>query len=130
MANFPTLAPSNRSYDPGDWANTKYRANSGAEFRILYGSKRTAPKLQLTYNNITDAQAKDFLDHYDSMNGTFKQFPASDTVTGTKKGMGPTLKGAIKADGSHWRYEGPPQLTSVYPGRSNVTVNLIGATNA
>ena len=128
-ARYPNLIPTSRSYDSGDFANTKYRANSGAEYRILYGSKRTGMKLQLAYENITDVQAEQFLDHYHAMKGTFQQFELTDGLEGTKAGWagnGDAL-GAVMW-GSQWRYAGPPQLTSVYPGVSTVTVNLIGAT--
>ena len=126
---FPTIPPTGRTFDPGDFSNTKYKANSGAEFRILYGSKRTGMKVQLSYQNITDAQAELFLDHYDSMQGTFQQFELTDGANGMKagwEGNGDAI-GAV-AWGSQWRYERAPQLQSVYPGVSTVTVNLIGAT--
>ena len=126
---FPTIPPTGRAFDPGDFSNTKYKANNGAEFRILYGSKRTGMKMQLSYQNITDAQAEQFLDHFHSMQGTFQQFELTDGANGTKsgwKGNGDAI-GAV-AWGSQWRYESAPQLTSVYPGVSTVTVNLIGAT--
>ena len=79
--------------------------------------------------NITDAQAELFLDHYHSMQGTFGQFALVDGANGMKAGW----KGngdAIGAEmwGSRWRYERAPQLQSVYPGVSTVTVNLIAAT--
>ena len=128
MADFPSLTPSSRQYDPGDWANTKYLAQSGAEFRILYANKRTGMKLQLVYNNITDVEAKSFLDHYEEMNGTFKRFPTTDKITGAKDGMSSDLAGVIGEEGSNWRYAEAPQLASVYPGVSTVTVNLICAT--
>ena len=127
---YPTIAPTSRSYDPGDYANTKYRANSGAEFRIQYGDKRTGMKMRLVYKNITDSQAAAFLTHYDEVDGTVKQFTGTQVTTGTEKGMSSTLQSKVGASGSFWRYEGPPQLTSEYPGRSTVTVNLIGCTNA
>lgn len=126
---FPSFTPSTRSYDPGDYANTQFKANSGAEFRILYGSKRTGMKLQLQYQNLADSDAKLFLDHYEEMQGTFKQFPTSDSVTGAKKGMDKALSAEVGAIGSHWRYEKAPQLKSVYPGVSTVTINLLGCTN-
>lgn len=128
MANFPSIKPSGRVFDPGDFANRKYEANSGAEFRILYGSKRTRMKLQLSYQNITDAEAQEFLDHFHAQKGTFGQFEFTDGLTAAKsgwEGSGDAL-GAV-AWGSQWRYESAPQLTSVYPGVSTVTVNLIGA---
>ena len=126
---FPAIPPTGRTFDPGDFANTKYRANSGAEFRILYSSKRTGMRVQLSYQNITDAQAELFLDHYHSMQGTFQQFELTDGVNGMKAGWegNSDAIGAVMW-GSQWRYERAPELQSVYPGVSTVTVNLVGAT--
>jgi hypothetical protein len=126
---FPALVPSSRTFDPGDFRNTAHKANSGAEFRILYGSKRTGMKMSLTYQNITDAEAQQFIDHFHSMKGTFEQFEMSDALSNAKggwEGRADTI-GTVQW-GSQWRYEKPPQLKSVYPGVSTVTVNLIGAT--
>ena len=126
---YPTIPPSGRSFIPGDFANAKYQAQDGAEFRILYGDKRVGMKLQLEYANITDAQAESFLDHYHEVQGTFQQFEFVNGGEGAKAGWAGNLDalGAVQW-GSKWRYEGPPQLRSVYPGVSSVTVNLIAAT--
>lgn len=127
--DFPVIPPTGRSFTPGDFANTKYRANSGAEFRIQYGSKPTGMKMQLQYTNITDAQAELFLDHFYQQSGTFKSFEFVNATEGVKAGWAGNINalGAV-AYGSKWRYESAPQLQSVYPGVSSVTVNLIAAT--
>ena len=49
---FPTLAPSSRSFEPGNWAVKNYNAMSGAEIRIRYGDKRFNARLSLQYQNI------------------------------------------------------------------------------
>ena len=127
--NFPKIPPTSRSFTPGDFANTKYRANSGAEFRIQYGSKPTGMKMQLEYANITDAEAEEFLDHFYQQSGTFKSFEFVDGDQGAKAGWAGTSDAiGVVAYGSEWRYESAPQLQSVYPGVSTVTVNLIAAT--
>lgn len=126
---FPTLKPSQRSFESGNYPVKVYRAQDGAERRIIYGNQRVGMKMQLVYQNITDAQAELFLDHYHSMQGTFQQFELTDGANGMKagwEGNGDAI-GAV-AWGSQWRYERAPQLNSVYPGVSTVTVNLIGAT--
>jgi len=126
---FPALTPSSRSFDPGNYPVKAYNAQDGAEIRFLYGDKRVAAKLQLTYTNITDANAEEFIDHFDDMNGTFELF---DLPTG-KDALGGWSEETATLDapeGSKWRYAQPPQLNSVYPGVSSVTVNLISATSA
>ena len=46
-----------------------YNAQNGAEVRLLYGSKRTNVKLQLSYSNVADTVAADFLTHFDETKG-------------------------------------------------------------
>ena len=123
---FPQLKPTSRSFDAGDFSNKKYNAQNGAEFRILYGDKRVGMKLQLTYSNITDADASQFIDHYHNMQGTYQQFDIGLNAKGGWQ-AGTAYIGAVFW-GSQWRYESPPQLQSVYPGVSSVTVNLKAAT--
>ena len=123
---FPALAPSSRTFDPGDYPVKAFKAQNGSEFRLLYGSKRVGMKMSLEYTNIPDAAAELFLTHFHAMQGTFRQF---SIVAATKSGWAGD-QGAIDAErwGSAWRYEGSPQVKSVYPGVSNVRVDLIAAT--
>ena len=124
------LVPTARSFEPGDFPVKTYKAQNGAEHRILYGSSRTNMKLSLTYANIKDADAEQFLDHYETMQGTFQTFVLGTLEDGTNPARGGwegnnNALGA-EASGNNYRYEGPPQLTQVRHGISTVTVNLIG----
>ena len=124
--SYPQLIPTSRSYDAGDFAVKKYSAQDGAEFRILYGDKRVGMTLQLTYSNITDAEADSFIDHYHSMQGTYQQFDVGPASRGGYAGSFETFGATFW--GSQWRYDSAPQLQSVYPGISSVTVTLKAAT--
>lgn len=121
---FPNLVPTSRSFESGDYPVKTFKAQNGSEVRILYGDKRTNMKLSLSYANITDAEAEQFLDHYDEVQGTFKTFTLSELAregwTGNKDALG------AQTHGNDYRYEKPPQQVSVRPGISTVTVNLIG----
>mgnify|MGYP005990185627 FL=1 len=123
---FPTLVPTSRSFESGDYPVKTFKAQNGKEHRILYGSNRTNMKLSLSYANITDANAELFLDHYDEVQGTFQTF----NIGGLEESRGGWKgnKDAIGAagHGNNYRYEGPPQVAQVRPGISTVTVNLIG----
>ena len=123
---FPALAPSKRSFSPGDFPQKKVRSQSGVETRILYGTKRTGMSLKLSYKNISDADAELFLDHYHDMKGTYTTFGVG-SQTGAKLGWAGNAD-ALGADawGNDYRYAGPPQVTQVKKGVSNVQVNLIG----
>ena len=119
---FPTLTPTSREFSPGAWPVKNYNSQSGAEVRILYGSRRTNAKLSLGYENISDSNAQLFLDDYAAQYGTLRTFTLPSAVRTGWSGS----SGSIDAPPSAaWRYEGEPQVRSVRPGRSSVTVNLV-----
>jgi hypothetical protein len=123
---FPELVPTARTFESGDFPVKTFKAQNGKEVRILYGDRRTNMKLQLTYANITDANAELFLDHYQEVQGTFGTFVIGG-LEHTRGGWGGN-KDALGAQmqGNNYRYEKAPQVTQVRSGISTVTVNLIG----
>ena len=125
--DFPAdLIPSQRTFDPGNWPIGSYNAIDGAEVRILYGSRRTNMKLSLTYQNLSDADAARFLEHYADRQGTFLTFKLPPAA-GTRKGWAADESYlSAAASGNAWRYEGPPSLANIRPGRSSVTLTLLG----
>ena len=120
---FPSLVPTSRAFDPGDYPVRTFKSQNGAETRILYGSERTNVKLQLSYANIGDASAELFLDHFDETKGTFSTFDLPDGSLGGWSGNTDALRLGTSAK---YRYESAPQITQVAKGISTVTVNLIG----
>lgn len=118
---FPDLKPTSRSVTLGDWPVKSYRAQNGKELRLLYGDKRTGAELELSYENISDGDAASFLTHYDEVKGTYIIF---DIEPNTRAGS--TNSAPLNAPPSNrYRYAGPPQISSVRPGRSTVTVRLV-----
>ena len=86
---FPTsLSPTSRTFDAGDYPIKKFKSQNGVETRILYGSRRTGQKMSLTYQNILDHEAEQFVDHYDEVFGTLNPFNISSTgkADGAKAG--------------------------------------------
>lgn len=120
---FPTLQPTSRSFSAGDYPVKTFKAQSGAEVRILYGSKRTGMTIDLSYDNISDSQADDFVAHYDEVQGQFLTFtlPAS-----AQAGWRGNTQAVDAVAGNRWRYESAPAITSVRPGVSSVQVKLKG----
>ena len=124
---FPATPPTARTYDPGNWPVRTFNSQNGAEVRILYGSKRFNVKLALSYNNISDVKAAEFLAHYEETLGTYKTFAFSSNArvalfagwTGTAGALAPPI-------GVDWRYEKPPTMVAVRPGVSSITVSLVG----
>lgn len=120
---YPSLAPSSRNFNAGDYSYKTFKSQNGSETRILYGDKRTGMTLDLSYDNIADTYADDFITHYDSVKGGFESF---DLPTAFRSGWGGNAAAIDAATGNKWRYESPPAITSVRPGISSVTVKLIG----
>jgi hypothetical protein len=120
---FPALQPTSRDFTPGNWPVKSYKSQSGAEVRILYGDTRTSMELTLGYDNISDAQAEQFLTHYDETKGTYNTFTINSSTKAGWSGTGAAIdSGTI----NRWRYADPPQVTAVKPGRSSVRVSLLG----
>ena len=120
---FPALQPTSRDFTPGNWPVKSYKSQSGAEVRILYGDTRTSMELTLGYDNISDAQAEQFLTHYDETKGTYNTFTINSS---TKAGWSGTATAIDSGAINRWRYADPPQVTAVKPGRSSVRVSLLG----
>jgi hypothetical protein len=128
--SFPALSPTSRSFSPGNFPVKSFQAQDGSETRYLYGNRRVGMSLKLTYANIPDQQAQGFLAHYHQMFGTYQQFEFTpNTAHHAKDGWAgdPKWIGASEW-GSKWRYASEPDVTSVYPGISTVTVELVAAT--
>ena len=120
---FPSLTPSTRNYASGYYPVKTFRSQSGSESRILYGSRRTGMTLELQYDNITDANAELFLNHYDETKGSYSTFTLP---TAALTGWSGNKDAIDAATGNAWRYDNPPQVTNVRPGVSSVQVRLIG----
>ena len=124
---YPTQRPSSRSYDAGNYPVRTYNAQNGAEVRLLYGSKRTNVKLQLSYSNVADTVAADFLTHFDETKGTFNTFKfSSDARAALFAGWSGNAGALNPPQGVDWRYEKAPQIVAVRPGVSTINVSLIG----
>lgn len=123
---YPTIAPTSRQFNYGDWPVKKFQSQNGAEVRILYGDRRVGHTLSLTYKNIPDTTAELFLRHFESMKGTYETFVFPQPITSH---LGNGWKGdpdIFKAGGGvQWRYKESPQVVSVYPGVSTVSVSFI-----
>ena len=120
---FPAYAPTGRSFQAGDYPYKSFQSQSGKEIRILYGDKRTGMTLDLSYDNIADTQADDFIAHYDETKGGFSSFTLPAAFRTGWSGNTAAIDAAV---GNQWRYEQPPAITSVRPGISSVTVKLVG----
>jgi hypothetical protein len=120
---FPSIQPTSRTWTMGEIGQGNFTAASGVEVRVLYGSNVLNQRLELSFANITEAQATEFDTHYASVRGTFDYF---SLPTATYAGM--TAAG-FRTNFNRWRYAGPPQIESVQTGVHTVSVSLIAVTS-
>lgn len=123
---FPDLKPTSRQFEFGDWPVKTFRSQDGSEVRILYGSQRTGMTLDLSFENISDANADLFFAHYLEVKGSYNTFAITDNTRAGWSGNNTTL--GASAWGNAYRYAAPPTITATAPGRSTVQVKLIGVT--
>ena len=123
---FPDIKPSSRSYSPGTFPQTQFQAQNGAVSVIKYSNQRVNSQLQLSFSNITDAQAADILNHYRSVNSDwdYATFTVNNVVTGV---VDSSMQDYIKETGAlKWRYSEPPSVQSTFVGRCDVSCSFTG----
>jgi hypothetical protein len=121
---FPRIKPTTRAFKLGTFPVKTYRALSGATVKRAFGSRPSGFELQLGFDNIPDATTEQLLAHYNGSSGGFDRFTLPADLFA---GMTTTLRGYIQSPTSiRWEYAGPPEVQSVYTGRSRVSITLIG----
>ena len=126
MAQFkPTnVTPSTRSYSPGEYPQVEFEAQNGVKTVIRYGKNRTGSSLSLGFDNILDSDAAAILKNYEDINSIWDEvtFSGTNVINGADSTLQSYL---IERTELKWRYDGPPEVTSVYPGRSNVQCKFV-----
>lgn len=123
---FPALVPSQRSYEPGSYAEEIFTARNGAVTRLRYGNQRNSSRLNLSFDNISDANAALILTNYEQVTqpGNWVNFTTANVAAGTSAQLAPWIIESNSAQ--HWRYSKPPSVTSVRPGLSSVSCEFVG----
>ena len=133
---FPTIKPSSRSYNPGQYPSATFESLDGTKTHLRYGNKRVNATLQLGFANITDGQVGLILDNYDDVMSVYDyvQFTDANGSAGIEgAGSGYLLRKEIHNDaglglteqGLKWRYSGAPTVTSSGNGLSNVSCSFV-----
>lgn len=125
MSNYPSIAPTSRSYSAGNWPVKNFSAQDGAEVRILYGSRRYNHSVSLTYENIPDTIAEQFMQHYFEQLGTYRTFAVAMDSSKITAGWGGSTNFYNAGTQTQYRYANPPALTSIYPGVSTMRIELV-----
>ena len=131
MASFPTSVPTptSRSYSPGTYPQTEFEAQNGVKTVIRYGKNRTSATLTLGFSNITDVQAATILLNYEAVNSVWDEvtFNGTNVIEGADSELQSFF---IERTELKWRYSGPPKVTSVFPGISNVSCSFVACLDA
>ena len=139
MPDFPLIAtaPSSRSFEMGDWPVKTFKAQNGAELRILYGNRRTNMTLNLEWRNLTYNNVQQIMQHYIDSHGSWTSFLLpNNNLSGQRVAWSDVaLSGnaidqliGVGENGNRWRYAEPPSIQSVQKNRHNVSIKLIGVT--
>ena len=132
---FPTIKPSSRTFTPGRYPQTEFVAQNGAKTVIRYGNKQVDAKLTLGFTNITDSEANQILNLYETVNSVYDyiNFSGNDGLTGitppptTDSSLFDKFGARDQSDNTllRYRFDGPPTVTSVRPDRSNVQCKFV-----
>ena len=124
---FPTIKPTSRSYSPGTYPSTDFESLDGTKTHLRFGNKRVNATLTLGFSNISDADAALILDNYVEVNGEWNYVTFNRGFA--TSGMEPSdLYNYVRETGGSglkWRYSGPPTVTSVFPGKCNVSCSFV-----
>ena len=80
MATFPSITPSARTYSPGDLPSVMQASLSGVTSGYRRGNRRVEQNLELSYQNLTEAQVTEIRNHYDGQKGSYEIFFLSSEV--------------------------------------------------
>ena len=129
--SFPSIKPSSRSYNPGEYPQTKFEAQNGAKTIMRYGKNRVNATLKLGFANISDAEAALILENYEDVNSDW-DYVTFSSANGTVGVDSTSLSNYLKESGSglKWRYSGPPSVTSTFKGMSNVSCSFVACLDA
>ena len=124
---FPSIAPTRRSFVAPTWPTKTQASQSGVITRRLWGSRPSQAKLSLTFGNINDTNTTAILSAYNSAKGSVDSLTLPTQIfAGADATLESWLNASATGAGLLWSFsEGSsPQVESVAPGRSNVTVEL------
>lgn len=124
---FPALKPTARSYTPGTYPQTEFKALNGATTILRYGNRRVDSELNLTFQNTTDANAALVLALYEQVTAVdnWVTFTANDGSVGASAALATYIQES-GASGLRWRFAEPPSVTSIVPGISTVQCRFVG----
>jgi len=124
---FPSITPTRRSFVAPTWPTKTQMSQSGVITRRLEGSRPSQAKLSLTFGNINDTDTAAILNAYNTAKGSVDSLTLPAKIfAGADATLQSWLNVSATGAGLLWSFsEGTsPQVESIIPGRSDVTVEL------
>jgi len=100
MADFPSLTPTIRPLTPGRWGGATLASMSGQTSTVRRSSAEIGRRVSLRFENITEAQFLQIVDHYRGQRSGLDGFNFNSA----------TIPTAYTPSGHTWLYAGPPQV--------------------
>lgn len=120
VADFPSLAPTARTWTPGAPPLSRFNALNGKEVRVLHGTVFINTSLGLSFENLTETDATLITDHYELARGFYELFSLPSEVY-----AGLSTYTNILPPTTNWRYAAAPAVTYPAPGIVSVSVELV-----
>jgi len=122
MPTFPAIAPSSRSFTPGEYPHAAFTALSGEQSRVRHSDAVVGGSVDLTFTRLTEDERSLIEQHYLGQQGEFLAFSLPPE---TFSGFDPYefLEGA-----GLWRYAEPPEIEDFCGPHHDVRVRLLTAT--
>jgi hypothetical protein len=119
MPTFPALKPSGRTFTPGDYPNTPFKAWTGVESRVRHSNVMLESTLRLTYTGINETQMLSIMTHYQGQRGGFESFVLPADVW-----SGVSTVSDYSLTGYRWCYIEPPTVADLPCGNHIVELSL------
>lgn len=123
MANFPAITPTALSFTAPEFPVRANTSLSGVVSRRIFGNRGSRSTLNLSFDNVSDTVAAQFLTAWNTAKGTLNVLTVSSQ---TFTGAGADLLSYLSDGGDQlaWHFAEAPQVQRVKPGLSSVTVRL------
>jgi len=123
MAIFPAATPTAMDFTAPEFPVKSNTSLSGVVSRRIFGNRGSRSVLSLSFDNITDIVAAEFLDTWNEAKGQLESLTIPAAVfTGAELALTTYLENG--GDDLIWHFAEPPQLQRVKPGVSSVRVTL------
>lgn len=123
MATFPSVIPTGMDFTAPEFPVRSNTSLSGVVSRRIFGNRGSRAVLSLTFDNVSDTIAAEFLDVWNEARGPFESITVPSIVF---DGASTELLNYLVdgGDSLEWHFSEPPQIQRVYPSISNVRVTL------